>query len=253
MDSGYLALDGRTALLVKTARPEPRFLFTKFSSEAVSYEYFLEFTFTPSSLAPLDIFWDNLAGLTGEPLDMELSLDLTIDPRDRAFQLRSLSLDGRTLGRLDLAAEFSGLGSGGDSLAEVLAALSPARVHSLSLTFQDQGLIPGYYAWLAEAAGWDEAEVRARLKAELLTPLAVALAEEGRLSNLQALAEAAESFLDRPESIMLSAEPDRPPVLASLVKMDGYDIIERLKMTLTVNDQLPVALDVAPEALPEHP
>jgi hypothetical protein len=34
--------------------------------------------------------------------------------------------------------------------------------------------------------------------------------------------------------------------------MDGYDIIEKLKMTLTVNDQLPVSLDVAPEALPER-
>jgi hypothetical protein len=143
MDSGHLALDGRTAFLVKAARPETRFLFTKFSSEAVSYNYSLELTFTPSSLAPADIFWANLAGLTGEPLDLDLDLDLTIDPLDRAFQLRSLSLDGPTLGRLDLAAEFSGLGPGGDSLAETLAALSPARLHSLSLIFQDQGLIPG--------------------------------------------------------------------------------------------------------------
>jgi len=250
MDSGYLALDDRTVLLVKTARPEAKFLFTKFSPEAVSYNYYLEMTFTPSSLAPADIFWAKLAGLTGEPLDLELYMDLTIDPRDRAFQLRSLSLDGPTLGRLDLAAEFSGLGPGGNSLSDTaLTALYPATIHSLSLAFQDQGLIPGYYAWLAEVGGWDQAEVPTRIKADL-TPLFLALAEEGRLTSLPALAEAAEAFLDQPENIIISAEPARPLALARLVKMDRYDIIKRLTMTLTVNDQPPVALDVAPEAGP---
>jgi hypothetical protein len=80
----------------------------------------------------------------------------------------------------------------------------------------------------------------------------LALAEEGRLTNLSALAAAAETFLDQPENIMISARPAGPPSLGRLVKMDRYDIIERLKMTFTVNDQPPVALDVAPEALPER-
>ena len=247
MDSGQLALDGRQALLVKTARPEPRFIFTKFSPEAVSYNYYLELTFTPSALGRADPFWTNLAGLTGEPLDFELTMDLTLDPRDRAAQLRNLSLDGRTLGRLDLAAELSGLGPGGDTTADWLAALFPARLHGLSLSFQDQGLTPGYYAWLAGVAGWDAAEVPARLKEELLFPLVGLLAEEGGLSNLPALAAAAEAFLDQPENLTIAAEPTRPLALARLVKMDRYDIIDSLGMTLTVNDQPPVAIGVASE------
>ena len=253
MDSGQLALDGRPALMVRTARPEPRFVFTEFSSEAVSYNYFLEFTFIPSALAGADPFWPNLAGLTGEPLDFELSLDLTLDPWDRAVQVRSLSLDGLTLGRLDLAAELSSLGPEGDTAAGWLAALYPARLHGLSLAFQDQGLLPGYYAWLAGVAGWNEAEVPARLKGELLAPLFGILAEEGVLANLPALALAAEAFLDQPENLMVSAGPDRPLALARLVKMDKYDIISNLKITLTVNDQPTIALGAASEvkAAPE--
>ena len=242
VDSGRLALDGQPALLVKTARPEPRFLFTKFSSEAISYGYFLELTLKPAVLSPAAPFWSNLADLAGDALDLELSLDLTFDPDEGAGQLRSLSLDGRNLGRLDLALELSGLGPGGASAAEFLAALAPARLHSLSLAFQDQGFMTRYYAWLARAAGWKEAEVPGRLKADFLAPLVEALAEEGLLANLPAVAEAARAFLDQPENLMLSAEPARPWPLASLVKTGGYDIIKNLGMTLTVNDRPPVVI-----------
>ena len=244
IDSGHLALEGRPVIEVRAANPEARFLFTQFSTEAVSHNYSLELTFTPSNLAPVDIFWPNLAGLTGEPLDLDLTLDLTLDPQERAFQLRSLGLDVRNLGRLDLAAELSGLGHEGGSLAEILVALYPASLHSLSLAFQDQGLIGRYYAWLAEAGGWDEAESPARIKAELLVPLVEALEAEGALANLPALAAAVETFLDQPEYIMLSAGPAQPLLLARLVKMDRYDIIEKLEITLTVNDQPPVAVSV---------
>ena len=244
IDSGELALDGRPALKVTTFRPERNFILTKFSSEAVSHSCFLEFTFIPSALEGVDPFWPNLAGLTGEPLDFELSLELTFDPQGRAVQVRGLSLDSPSLGRLDLAGELSGLGPGGDTAAECLAALYPARLHGLSLIFQDRGLLPGYYAWLAQAAGWEEAEVPARIKADLLDPLASALAEEGGLANLPDLAAAAEAFLDQPENIMISAEPPRPLALAHLVKMDRYDIIERLKMTMAVNDLPAIAVGV---------
>jgi hypothetical protein len=242
VDSGRLALDGRPALLIKTARPEPRFLFTKFSSEAVSYNYFLELTLQPPVLGQASPFWADLAGLLGEVLDLDLSLDLTFDPWEGAGQLRSLSLDGRDLGRLDLAFELSGLGPGGDSTAEFLAALAPARLHNLSLTFQDQGFMARYYARLAETAAWQEAEVPARLKAEFLAPLIEDLSAEGGFSNLPALAESAAAFLNQPENFIFSAEPPRPWPLASLVKRDRYDIIKELGITLTFNDQPPVAL-----------
>jgi hypothetical protein len=226
--------------LVKTARPEPRFLFTKFSSEAVSYNYFLELTAQPPVLGRASPFWSDLAGLLGEVLDLELSLDLTFDPWEGAGQLRSLSLEGPGLGRLDLACELSGLGPGDDS--GLLAALAPARLHHFSLAFQDQGFMVRYYARLAEAAGWKEAEVPARLKEEFLTPLARDLAEEGGISNLPALAEAISAFLNQPENLIFSAEPARPWPLASLVKRNRYDIIKELGITLTVNDRPPVSV-----------
>jgi hypothetical protein len=144
-----------------------------------------------------------------------------------------------------LAAELSGLGPGGGTAAEWLAAFFPARLHSLSLIFQDQGLLPRYYAWLGRVAGWDEDEVRARLKAELLAPLVEILAEEGGFSNLPDLASAAEAFLEQPENLIISAGPARPLALARLVKMNKYDIIDNLGLTLTVNDQPPVAPAVA--------
>jgi hypothetical protein len=244
VDSGRLALDGRPALQVKTARPEPRFLFTKFSPEAVSYNYFLELTLQPGALAQAAPFWSDLADLLGEVLNLDMALDLTYDPWEGAGQLRSLSLDGQGLGRLALAFELSGLGPEGDSAAEFLAALAPARLHNLSLAFQNQGFMARYYAWLAKAGGWKEAEVPARLKRDFLAPLAQALAEEGAFSNLPALTEAVGAFLDRPENIMLSAEPDRPWPLLSLVKTGGYDIIKALGMTLTVNDRPPVRASI---------
>ena len=238
--SGRLDLDGRPAFLVKTAHPEPRFLFTKFGSEAVSYGYFLELTLSPEVLGPAAPFWSELAGLAGPTLDLEMSLDLTLDPEEGAGQLRSLSLEGRGLGRLDLAFELSDLWFEGASATEILAALSLARLHSLSLVFQDQGFMTGYYAWLAKAAGCKAAEVPGRLKADFLAPLVEALAEEGGMASLPALAEAARAFLDQPENLMLLAEPARPWPLVRLVKTGGYDIINDLGMTLTVNDRPPV-------------
>ncbi|MDR2935705.1 MAG: hypothetical protein LBV70_07555 [Candidatus Adiutrix sp.] len=240
VDSGRLALDGRPAVLVKTARPEPRFLFTKFSPAAVSRNYFLELSIRPEVLGRTAPFWSDLADLAGGVLDLELSLDLTLDPWERAGQLRNLSLEGRGLGRLDMAFELSGLGPVGNSAAEYLAALAPARLHSLSLAFKDQGFMARYYAWLAKAGGWKEAEVPARLKADFLAPIFQALAKEGGFSNIPAWAEAVGAFLDRPENIMLSAGPARPWPLASLVKTGGYDIIKELGMTLTVNDRPPL-------------
>jgi len=240
--SSRLALDGQPALLIKTARPEPRFLFTKFGSEAVSYGYFLELTLNPAALERAAPFWSELAALAGEVLDLEMSLDLTFDPEEGAGQLRSLSLEGRNLGRLDLAFELSDLWPEGASSTEFLAALTLAKLHSLSLVFQDQGFMTRYYAWLAEAAGWKAAEVPGRLKADFLAPLARALAEEGGAASLPALAEAAGAFLDQPENLMLSAEPARPWPLARLVKTGGYDIINDLGMTLTVNDRPPVSV-----------
>jgi hypothetical protein len=52
---------------------------------------------------------------------------------------------------------------------------------------------------------------------------------------------------------MVSAEPARPLALSRLVKMDRYDIINELRLTLTVNDQSPVAPGVAPEIFPQAP
>gem|GEM_PF-2550822 len=234
--SGRLDLEDQPVLLVKTAFAEPRRLFTKFSPDAVSYSYFLELWLDP---APLSGAFP--PGLSGPPLDFELALDLTFDPQGRALELRSLSLDEPNLGRLDLAAELSGLGPGGYLAPELLAALFPARLHSLSLAFQDQGVMAGLYDWLALREGWDEAETPARLKAELLAPLAEGLAEGEGFSSLSALAKEAQAFLEQPENLIISVEPVRPLSLVRLVKRDRYDIIGELGLTLTVNDRPPVA------------
>ena len=239
--AGRLELDGQPVILVRTALPETRHLFTKFSPHSVSYSYFLALWLDPELLPGAF-----RAELGGRPLDLELALDLTFDPEGGALELRSLSLDEPNLGRLDLAAELSGLGPWGDSLHEFVGGLFPARLHSLSLAFQDQGFMAWSYARLALMEGWSEAEVPDRLKEELWASLPEAQEETG--AGLFLLAGEAEAFLDHPENLIISLEPARPQVLARLVKMDGYDIIKNLGLTLTVNDR-----PAAPGVVSERP
>ena len=124
----------------------------------------------------------------------------------------------------------------------------------LTLAYSDQGFLARYYAWL-DRRGWlppaDGRSAAERFQAAYLEPLVQTLAEDAGLDNLPALAEEARIFLNRPETMTLAAAPTRPWSLARLARMNRYDIIEKLSLTLTVNGRPPVSPAVAAGVFPE--
>jgi hypothetical protein len=117
-----------------------------------------------------------------------------------------------------------------------------------------------YYRYLDRAAfsRAPKRSTQANILEYFVAPLARILEDEAGLSNLPALLGEAEAFLARPARLALTAAPPEPlPPAASLANLDKYDILEKLRLTIQVNDRTPVAVGVASgvfhERLPSAP
>lgn len=137
----------------------------------------------------------------------------------------------------------------------------------MKLSFEDRGLAAKLYRHLDRSVfrASPSRQSGANIIHYIVRPLAQDLEYEQGLDNLPALVSEVEAFLLHPKSLTLSAEPSPPlplmPVInsvtLSLANQGKYDIIEKLRLTLAVNDRAPIFVAVASgvfkENLPQAP
>jgi len=204
--------------------------------------------------------WADLRDLLGEQPQGSLSLEFVYDRAESLAALNSAALELDNLGRLDFSGRLTGVSPlpPHSSPSQLLYDSRLWRLAGLSATFEDHGFMANYYRHLNRTVFRGQPGYRTvdNLMDYFVRPLADNLEQEQGLANLPALLSEVEVFFRRPEKFRLAADPAVPLAL-SLANPDKYDIIEKLRLTLEVNDRAPIAVAVASgvfqERLPSSP
>lgn len=225
----------------------------------VNYIRRLDFSLNPAFAAEKSRspFWRDLADIVGPELTGEIALDLDYAAVSGETVFKSVRLAAEDLGRLELSGRLTGVSTARarHSPYQILYGANTWRLENLSLDFTNSGLAKAVYAHLDRSVFWDRPPGRtaAGLMAEYVRPVAGRLEREGGLANLPSVVDEIESFLNRPEHLRLVSAPKPPLTMvalnltgpASLANIDKYDIIEKLNLTLEVNQRAPLAVAVA--------
>ncbi|MDR1920244.1 MAG: hypothetical protein LBS31_00640 [Candidatus Adiutrix sp.] len=214
--------------------------------------------------------------ITNGALNLEAELELTRDAKAGTLELDQLRLSSPDLGQAVLRGRAVGVSStrswqalnGRDlSLQKLMPALSELatwRLAGLSLEFSDQGLAAALYRHL-DRTEFRDAPSRsspANIMSRYIAPTADKLEEEGGLANIPALINEIAAFINQPDSFKITAAPLKPLSLKRMLLMrfvynDKYDTIDKLRLTLQVNNRAPVSVATAPgvayEKLPSSP
>jgi hypothetical protein len=198
---------------------------------------------------------------TGGSLDLRLNLNMEYRTTGGQVNFRDFRLESPALGRLELGGQLSGVTNikAGFTPYQLLFTSAGWKLEGLSLHYSDGGFMPALYRALDKTI-FKQAPSRqsaANLMDYYVKPLAARLEDESGLANLPALVSETQAFLSRPESLSLRCAPPAPLTVLSLAKLDKYDIIDRLSLSVQVNQRAPVtvmaARGVDHERLPSTP
>ncbi len=267
--SGCDRLDLAQAVLFRDDREALNIASALFDSSAdgrdgtVTYTRRLQGTadLTNLALEPDEPFWRDLRDITGDRFAVDLDLALDFQPSASRAALKTGHLELPGLGRLDLTASLTGVTAlkARHSPYQLLRSAYDWNLAGLRLTFDDQGVMANFYRHLDRTVfrGAPMHQSAANIMEYVVRPEAEALEYEQGLANLPALVSEVEAFLNRPNHFQITAAPAPPLPLKSLVNLDRYDIIEKLRLTLEVDDRAPVSVAVASgvfqERLPSAP
>lgn len=198
---------------------------------------------------------------SGNALDLNLNLNLAYRPSGGRVELYDSGLESPTLGRLALGGRLSGVAAikPGFTPYQLLFSSDSWVLENLALSFRDAGFMPAWYRALDASIfqASPKGQSAENLMREYVAPLAAALAEENGLANLPALASETEAFLKRPEYLALNCAPPEPLNVLSLAKLEKYAIIDKLNLSVQVNQRAPVTFaahqGVDYERLPSAP
>ena len=241
------------------------FDFTGGRSGLATYTRRFDFTADLDALAEnlRDPDWLNFRDIFGSRFEIRAEMEMEYRRDDGWANLKNLRIQSPALGRLTASARLAGLtpqrGGAAMAPADLLFYIAGGRLEALSLDFADQGLMPNFYRYLDKTAFKysPSRQSAANIMDYYLAPLARDLEYEQGLANIPVLLSEAQAFLDRPEGFKITAEPPRPQTIMSLANLDKYDIIEKLHLTVQVNERAPVSVAVASgvfhERLPNAP
>ncbi len=219
------------------------------------------------ALAALD------GGLAGEPafmalteasggsLEMDLTLNLAYRPDGGEVDFRDFTIESPGLGRLKLGGRFLGITGirPGFTPYQLLFTSAGGLLEKISLSFSDRGFMPAFYRALDKTvfSRSPSRQSAVNLMDYYVQPLADSLEGENGLANLTAVLSEVRAFLGRPESLAINCAPSAPLPLLSLANPDKYDIINRLSLSVQVNQRAPVTVRAAEgvnhERLPSAP
>lgn len=218
-----------------------------------------------------DLFWADLRDTVGDRLQAGLSLEIDYyppvkdwDPSTARAELKTIRLESPELGRLELTGALAGVRpvKSHHSPSQLLLSVGSWSLEKMKLSFEDRGLAAKLYRHLDHSVfrGSPNRQSGANIIQYIVRPLARDLEYEQGLDNLPALVSEVEAFLLHPKNLTLSAEPSPPlplmpminSVTLSLANQGKYDIIEKLRLTLAVNDRAPIFVAVASGVFKEN-
>ena len=193
--------------------------------------------------------WDDFRSISGDRFDGLLDAAVEHNRADSSINFRQVTLDSPELGRLDVSGNFKSVSTTlpKQSGWQLVFAASGWRLEGLTAEFANKALMLNLYRHLdrtvfKQAPSRNSAD---NIMKYTVMPLAEVLEADAALDNLPALVSEVQAFLNNPQSLKLSANPERALSLGSLANLDKYDIIDKLRLTIEVNGRAPVAVAVA--------
>lgn len=198
---------------------------------------------------------------TGGSMPLSLNLNFFYNPEDGAADFQEFLLESPGLGQLRASGRLLGVSEIKPSFTpyQLLFTSANGLLENLSLSYSDQGFMPAWYRALDRTI-FRQSPARqsaANLMDFYINPLAEELEGENSLENLPALTGEIRAFLGDPKNAAITCAPHEPFPLLSLAKLDKYDIIEKLNLSVQVNQRVPISVitaqGVSPERLPSAP
>ncbi len=198
---------------------------------------------------------------SGGVMDLNLNLKLDYRAEGGLLAVRECELEAPGLGRLSLMGRLSSMPEIKPSFTpyQLLFSATGGALENFSCSFTDQGFMAAWYEALdktifARSPSRNGAE---NLMTHYVSPLAETLGAESGLMNLPAIVGEIRAFLDRPEKLALNMAPAAPLPFLTLAKLDKYDIMEKLNLTVQINRRAPFTVEAASavnhENLPSAP
>ena len=172
-------------------------------------------------------------GIPGmEPLSVDLFLDYTFEPNAQAFHIRQLTIRGRDLGTVSLAA---GIGNFVLENAALYLIMPHAIVfEGLSLVYTDDSLVS---RWIAARSVEEGVSPKAYTRAleENFIRDSIRARQEGKPVIADALA-ALTAFLNRPDHLIFEARPEDPVPLGRLMRVTTFEeFVDLLDVRVAAN------------------
>ena len=247
-----MILNRRNAITIESASYD----FSTSAPGLTSFSRQISFIINAANLAeateaPL---WNDLSEICGEICQGSLALGLDYARAQGLAELKSARLNLKDLGHLDLSGRFSGVSAAKAHYShyQILFDANTWRLGRLSLDFENQGLVKNIYRYLNRhvLSNVPGASVETKIMDYIINPNIYEMERSGRLTNLAAIRNEAEAFIRQPKSLRLVSAPDSPYNLLSLANIDKYDIIDKLHLTIEVDQRAPVLVAVEPEPRP---
>ena len=144
----------------------------------------------------------------------DVTIDGDYDTKADTVTIQSLTIEAANIGRIAMAAKFSGLSFRGLSdPTESAAARAAARLDNLTVRFEDGGVVRRMLDMQAGLLGGTRDEVRAQLVDGAL-PFALSFVDNERFRD-RFLAAAA-TFLEDPQSLTITVMPNAPVPLGQV-------------------------------------
>ena len=227
-----------------------RILFDFNTAETTTYLRQCDFSanLAAISAASYDSEWYDVMEITGPKVDMSLNLELAFNQQTGVMTLRRAAMESPSLGRLEVGGRLTGLNM-------VKPWLTPSQIFFANnvlleicyISYYDQGLSASLYRYLDRTVFTDlpKRPTSDHLMADYVKPWIRALENEQGLANLPAIQSEIAAFLEQPGHLSLMTDPPTPfPLVALLANQDYYDIIEKLRLILVVNQRAPLTVAV---------
>ncbi|UQZ89925.1 hypothetical protein C4J81_12170 [Deltaproteobacteria bacterium Smac51] len=184
----------------------------------------------------------------GDSLDFSLNLKLDYTPAGGGLVMNNF-LESPALGRIDLNGRLNNVSGVKSTFTpyQLLFSSESWLLERLSLSYRDSGFMPAFYRALDQTifSRSPRRQSAVNIMDYYVTPLAETVERENGLTNLPAVVSETRAFLNRPENFILVSSPLNPVPVLSLVKQDKYDIIDKLNLSVQVNDRAPVTVTAA--------
>lgn len=223
------------------------------AGDTVDYTRRIDFKVNTANLAKLNRQqpWLDLNDVSGGIFQGRLDVQFNYASPKGLSTLKTACLDLRDLGRVELSGQLYGVPEAKPHYSpyQVIFDINTAwRLDKMTLNFEDRGIAKNFYRYLNRTAfAGKPGDIESKIMNFTINPIHADLQAEGGITNLPALYNEVEAFVRRPSYLRLTSEPEKPYTILSLANLDKYDIIDKLRLTVEVDERAPVFVAIGSE------